>query len=94
MSKQITYESNHISLLLDLTIPCALNFSYFHMFYCNLKEKDPIRRKKNITKMFICEISIIIILICKKLGSIKPVQQETEKFKLTAPKTPCPILEV
>ena len=44
--------------------------------------------------MFICEISIIIILICKKLGSIKPVQQETEKFKLTAPKTPCPILEV
>ena len=83
MSKQITYESNHISLLLDLTIPCALNFSYFHMFYCNLKEKDPIRRKKNITKMFICEISIIIILICKKLGSIGSGGRGLKKNKLT-----------
>ena len=32
--------------------------------------------------MFICEISIIIILICQKLGSVGPVQQ---KIKLPSP---------
>ena len=32
--------------------------------------------------MFICEISIIIILICRKLGSVGPAQQE---IKLPSP---------
>ena len=32
--------------------------------------------------MFICDISIIIILICQKLGSVAPVQQ---KVKLPSP---------
>ena len=32
--------------------------------------------------MSICEISIIIILICQKLGSVGPVQQ---KIKLPSP---------
>ena len=36
------------------------------------------------TKMFICEISIIIILIYQKLGSVGPVQQ---KIKLPSPNT-------
>ena len=31
--------------------------------------------------MFVCEISIIIILICQKLGSVGPVQQ---KIKLSS----------
>ena len=41
----------------------------FYVFYCNLK-KDHIRRNINRKKkeMYICEISIIIILICLKLG--------------------------
>ena len=34
--------------------------------------------------MFICEISIIIILICQKLGSVGPVQQ---KIKCSSPNT-------
>ena len=33
--------------------------------------------------MHVCEISIIIILICQKLGSVRPVQQ---KIKLPSPK--------
>ena len=33
--------------------------------------------------MYICEISIIVILICEKLGLVGPVQQ---KFKLPLPK--------
>ena len=37
-----------------------------------------------IRKMFICEISIIIILICQKLGSVGPVQQ---KIKCSSPNT-------
>ena len=37
----------------------------FYIFYCNLKEKDHIRRNKNRKKkeMYICKISIIIIII-------------------------------
>ena len=45
------------------------------LFYCNLKEKDHVRKKRN-SKKNICEISIIIILICRKLRSVWPVQQE------------------
>ena len=57
----------------------------FNVFYCNLKEKDHIRRNINSKKkeMYICEISIIIILICRKLGWVGPVQQ---KIKLPSPK--------
>ena len=55
----------------------------FYVFYCNLKEKDHIRRNVNSKKkeLFTCEISIII-LICKKLGLFGPVQQ---KIKLPSP---------
>ena len=42
-----------------------------------LEEKQIVKRKT-----FICEISIIIILICQKLGSVVPVQQ---KIKLPSP---------
>ena len=34
--------------------------------------------------MFICKISIVIILICRKLGSVGPVQQ---KIKLPSSET-------
>ena len=42
-----------------------------------LKEKIILDRRNINSKkkeMFICEISIIIILICQKLGSVGPVQ--------------------
>ena len=58
----------------------ALNFCLLvYPFYCNLKEKDHIRRK--IVKKSICEISIII-LIYQKLGLAMPIQQ---KNKLSLP---------
>ena len=63
MSTHVTGEADHISLLCDSTMSSALNFC-FYVFFCNLKEKDHIRRNINSKKeMFICEISIII-LIC------------------------------
>ena len=45
MSIQVTYETDHISLLRDSIMANALNFCY-----CNLKEKDHTRRiiNKNI----------------------------------------------
>ena len=76
MSTHVTYESNYIFLLLDSTMSYVLNFWSFYLFYCNLKEKEPIRRKTDIKKMFIWEISINIILICQKLGLISTVQQK------------------
>ena len=53
MSTQVAYE----------------NF-FFYVFYCDLKEKFNIRRNINYKKKetFVCGISIIIILICQKLG--------------------------
>ena len=63
ISTQVTYESDHISLLRDSTMPSALNF-VFYVFYCNVKEKYHIRRTVNSKKRVISEISIIIILIC------------------------------
>ena len=63
MSTHVTDKADHISLLCDSTMSSALNFC-FYVFFCNLKEKDDIRRNINSKKeMFICEISIII-LIC------------------------------
>ena len=40
-----------------------------------LEEKQIVKRKT-----FICEISIIIILICQKLGSVGPVQHNNIKL--------------
>ena len=57
----------------------------FYVFYSNLKEKYHIGRNINSKEkeMFICEISIIIIiLICQKLRLVGPVQQ---KIKLPSP---------
>ena len=49
----------------------------FYVFYCNLKEKDHIRRIINSKKKRnICKSSVIIILIYRKLGSIGPVKQD------------------
>ena len=64
---------------------CQVHQSFvFYVFYCNLKEKYHIRRNINSKKreMFIYEISIVIFLICKKLGSVGLVQQ---KIKLSSP---------
>ena len=42
MSMQVIYETNHTSLLGDSTMPNAINFCFFYVLYCNLK--DHIRR--------------------------------------------------
>ena len=78
---QVTYETDHILLPGDSTMSNTLNFC-FYVFYCNLKQKDQIRRIINGKKKRICEINIIIILICQKLRSVGPVQQ---KNKLLSP---------
>ena len=49
-------------------VKCDIFFSFI---FCKLKGKDYIRRKINSKKMFMCEISIIIILICQKFLSVK-----------------------
>ena len=43
MSTQVTYETDHVSLLCDSPISSALNF-YFLCVYCSQKQKDLIRR--------------------------------------------------
>ena len=40
---QVTYETDHILLPGDSTMSNTLNFC-FYVFYCNLKQKDQIRR--------------------------------------------------
>ena len=74
------------------TYLCSVSFNdvkcakilFFYIFYCNLKEKDHIKRNINNKKqVFIYEISIVNILICQKLGLVGSVQQ---KIKLPAPK--------
>ena len=48
ISTQVTYEIDGISLLQDLaTIKCTM---FFNDFYCDLKEKDHIKRNKNSKK--------------------------------------------
>ena len=47
MSTQVTYETNHIFLHLHSTMSRKPNFC-FYLFYCNLKEKDLIKRKISI----------------------------------------------
>ena len=63
MSIKVTYETDHISLLHDSTMPNALNF-VFYVFYCYLKDKDHIRRiiisKKIYIYIFLWEISIMV----------------------------------
>ena len=62
MSTTVTSETNHIC---DSAMSSALNFC-FYVFFCNLKENNQIRRNINNKKkeIFICEIIIIIVLIC------------------------------
>ena len=74
--------------LCDSMLSNVLNFR-FCLFYCNLKEKDHVWRNINSkTKIFICEINIIIILIYQKLGSAGPIQQKNKLLSHYAfPKT-------
>ena len=83
MSTQIAYEIHHISVLCHSTMSGELNFLFFYVFYCDLKEKYHIRKDVNCEKKekLLCEIPIII-LICQKLESVRPVQQ---KIKLPLP---------
>ena len=75
---KVTHASNHISLLRDSTILSALTF------FCNIKQKDHIRRKINSKKkIFICEVCIITVLISRKLGLLEPIK---ENIKLHFPK--------
>ena len=61
------YESDLISLLCDSSISNVLIFG-FYLLCCNPKERYHIRVKIHFKrKMFIREISVIIILICVKL---------------------------
>ena len=77
MSTQVTYEIDHVSLLKYSTISSALNFC-FYVFCCDLKEKYLLEERKTVKKKkFVCEMSIIIILSCQKLGSVGPVQQKS-----------------
>ena len=43
MSTQVTYETDHVSLLCDSSISSALNFCFLCV-YCNQEQKDVIRR--------------------------------------------------
>ena len=54
------YESNNISLLLYSTMSYVLNFLSFYLFYCNLKEKDLIRRKINSKKKCLYKKSVLL----------------------------------
>ena len=81
----------HICYIMRLTTSvssviqqCQVTKFLFCVFFCNLKEKDCIRRNINGKKkeIFLCEISIII-LICQELGLVGPLQQ---KINLPSPK--------
>ena len=49
MSTQVTYETDHISLLCNSTMSSAPNFC-FYVFYCNVKGKNQIKRTINSKK--------------------------------------------
>ena len=75
MSTQVTYEIDYIPVFRDSTISSALYF--LCALYDNLKEKDYIKRNKNSKKqMFMSEISITVTLVCRKLESFWPGQQQ------------------
>ena len=73
---KVIYESNLIFLLSESTVSNALNVCFFIYFVVIWKKKDRIRRKVKIKKVFICEIGIIINLICRKLESVGLLQQK------------------
>ena len=77
MPTQVTYETDRISLLRDPTISNALNFYVLCILLQHKRKKIILEEHKQIKKkeMFMCEISIIIILICRKLRLIGPLQQ-------------------
>ena len=53
MSTQVTYETDHISCAVIQR--CQVHQIFvFCVFYCNLKEKDHIRRNKNNKKRNVC----------------------------------------
>ena len=61
MSTQVTYETDHISLLRESTMSSALNFCSL-CIYCNLKEKDHIRRIiNNKKKNNLCVKSVLLL---------------------------------
>ena len=64
MSTQVTYETNHIFLLCDSTISSVLNF-VFNVLYCNVKDKNHIRRNINSKKgnLYLISIDILQIVI-------------------------------
>ena len=71
---------------------CQVHWIFvFYILYCNPKEKQIAKRK-----MFLGEISIIIILICQKLGTVGPVQQKiklpSSNRKATHSFTPRPLI--
>ena len=84
VSIKVTYETDRMLLLRDSTMSDVLNLCFVCIWF-NLKEKDHIRRIINSEKrgIFICEVSVIIILIYQKLWSVGSVQQ---KIKLHWPK--------
>ena len=70
------------TLLHGSTMSSAPNFCFL-CISLQSKRKISNRRKTNSkNKMFICEISSTIILICRKLESVGPVQP---KIKLSSP---------
>ena len=77
MSIKVTYETDHISLLHDSTMPNALNF-VFYVFYCYLKDKDHIRRIIISKKIYI----YIYFFEKSALWLVRPIQQ---KIKLPSP---------
>ena len=46
MSTEVTYETDHISVLCHSTMSSVLNFCFL-LFYCDLKEKYHVRRNIN-----------------------------------------------
>ena len=60
---------------------CIFISLFFYHFAVTWKKKHD-NRRKSYREMFLYEISIIIISICRKLGSVSPMKQ---KIKLRSP---------
>ena len=84
ISTQVVYETNHISLFSDSRMSSAQNFCFLCISFIVAQKKQIIyvRRNRNSKKkaMFICEIIFVIILICQKLGLVRPVQNKKKNF--------------
>ena len=59
---QVAYETDHISLLHNSTMSNALNFWFFYVFYCNLKEKYHIKIIINIIKKKYLYMKSVLLL--------------------------------